>query len=368
MTVRVGNMTFSDWVSLPFRDKWTDTFIFRIDAQACIPPFEYAPLLRRIVARVRRKRSCASLWVKVDGPGDWFVIEVRKSLKGLKMPHAVTHAGRKVEYKNFSFPPTLLHSPLPHPPIVEEKLLSITEEELRCLQVLGRMKKGNEDEIASLAGLPNDATRNILTTLKQRNLVEYKSSPRIKRGKSKPTQLDLFSSWHTTSEGLSVALRSWGVPKGMQFTARLEKHLSQIGNGHRTRARIWSAWLKSAWPQVEIWANWSEVRLPEVLVIPDGLVWGRIDGYETLFWLEVGDGHKSREQIIRITQIRLNQGLRFCKRTGVRLVYTQLSTKWVHDSARWGLTNLSPEVAVVMGDQRKIRELPVLEWGKITAN
>ena len=36
-------MTFSDWVSLPFQDGWTDTFIFRIDAQACIPPFEFAP-------------------------------------------------------------------------------------------------------------------------------------------------------------------------------------------------------------------------------------------------------------------------------------------------------------------------------------
>ena len=45
MTVRIGNMTFSDWVSLPFEGGWTDTFIFRIDAQACLPPFRLRPAL-----------------------------------------------------------------------------------------------------------------------------------------------------------------------------------------------------------------------------------------------------------------------------------------------------------------------------------
>jgi hypothetical protein len=368
MTVRIGKMMFSDWTSLPIGNRYTDTFIFRIDAQACLPPFVYAPLLRRIVAHVRQKRSCASLWVQVDSPGEWFVIEVRKSLRGLKMPHAVTLVGAEVEYRDFSVPPTLLYSALPAPPKVEHNLPSVSSAELRCLQVLGRMTKGNEDELASLAGRSSESTRDALTILEQESLVEYKPNPKVGRGKSKPTQLEMFSSWHLTSEGLSIALRSWGVPKGTQFTSRLEKHLSQIGSGHRTKARIWSRWLKSAWPQAEIWASWSEVRLPDISVIPDGLAWGRIDSYESLFWLEVGDGHKSREQIIRITQIRLHQALKFCKRTGVRLVYTQLSTKWVHDSARWGLTNLSQEAAVVMGDQRTFGILPVLEWGKATSS
>jgi hypothetical protein len=282
------------------------------------------------------------------------------------MPYAVTHAAEPPDHWDFSIPPTLLHSRLPDPPNVKDKPSSVTREELRCVQALGRMKKGHEDEIASLAGLSFECTKAALTILKLKNLVEYKPSSKVMRGKFKPAQLELFSSSYLTSEGLSTALRSWGVPKGTQFTSRFEKHLSQIGSVHRTRARIWSSWLKSAWPQAEIWASWAEVCLPEVFVIPDGLAWGRIDGYESLFWLEVGDDHKSREQIIRITQIRLDRALKFCKRTGVRLVYTQLSTKWVHDSARWGLTNLSPEVAVVMGDQRKFGELPVLEWRKIT--
>lgn len=284
------------------------------------------------------------------------------------MPYAVTFAGEQVDYRDFSVPPTLLHSALPYPPIVENKSRSATREQLRCLQALGRMKKGNEDEIASLAGLSNDVARNVLAILEQKGLVVYKSSPRIKRGKPKAVQLDLFSSWHLTSEGLSIALRSWGVPKGTQFTARLEKHLSQIGSGHRQKARTWFTWLKSAWPHAEIWAAWAEVRLPEVSVIPDGLAWGRIHGYETLFWLEVGDGHKSRKQITTVTRRRLDQALRFCKRTDVRLVYTQLSAKWVHEAARWACTDLPEELAVAMGDQRRFGALPILEWSKVTAD
>src|SRR3989304_5281282 len=45
----------------------------------------------------------------------------------------------------------------------------------------------------------------------------------------------------------------------------------------------------------EIWTRWSQLRVQAQYVVPDGLAWGRIQGYETLFWLEVGDGHKSRD-------------------------------------------------------------------------
>ena len=368
MTVRIGDVTFSDWISLPFPGGWTDTFIFRISAQACVPPVAYAPLLRRIVAHVRRKRSCASIWVQVDSLGEWFVLEVQRSLKGLKLPFVVTRPGEEVDYLQFPYPPQLLHAPLPRPPIVDKRLPSVTLEELRCLQSLGRMEKGNEDEISSLADLSVDATKNVLATLGEKELVVYKTSPKIKRDKSRSAQLEMFPLWHTTPKGLSVALRSWGVPKGIEFTSRLEKNRPQIGYRHRTIARIWPAWLKSAWPQAEIWAGWSEVHIPGISVIPDGLAWGRIQGYETLFWLAAGDEHKSRSEITELTGKRLKQAWKLCKRTGVRLVYTQLSTNWVHEAARWAFANLPKEVAVVMGDQRRTGELPVLEWGKATDN
>jgi len=366
MAVRIGKMTFSDWVSLPFQDGWTDTFIFRISALACIPPFDYAPLVRRMAGHANKKRPGASLWVHVDSPGEWFVAEVKRSLLGLALPYAVTRAGDELKYLDFSIRPSLFDAPSPPPPIMDDEPESVSPQELKCLRVLGRMKKGNEDEIASLADLPVEITTNLLAGLSERNLVVYKISPKIKRSnKSRPEQMDLFSLWHNRPRGLSLALRSWDAPKGTQFTSRLEENLPQIGNGHRHIARIWPAWLKSAWPQSEIWTGWSEVRIPGISVIPDGLAWGRIQGYETLFWLEVGDGHKRRDKITEITANRLDKAWELCKRTGVRLVYTQLSTNWVHEAARWACIELAKDVAVVMGNQRRFGELPNMEWGKI---
>jgi len=368
MTVRIGDMIFSDWVSLLFQDGWTDTFIFHISAFACIPPFNYGEPLKRMASHVRRKRPGASIWVQVDSPGEWYVAEVKRSLPGLTLPYAVTRAGEELNYLDFSFPPKLLYSRSQPPPIVEEKYQSISQEELRCLQALGRMEKGNEHEVASMAGLLVDITSHLLSNLEVKKLVVYKTSMKIKRDKSKPVQMDLFPLWHTRSKGLSLVLRSWGVPKGIEFKSRKEENLQQVGSEHRHISRVWPVWLKSAWPHAEIWAGWSEVRIPGISVIPDGLAWGRIQGYETLFWLEVGDGHKGRDKITDITTKRLEQARKLCNRTGVRLVYAQLSTNWVHEAARWACVNLPKEAAAVMGNQRRFGELPMMEWGRIVIN
>ena len=98
MTVRVCDVTFSDWVSLPMEGRYSDTFIFRISSQACLPPFVYAPLLRRIVAKIRHKRPCASLWVQVDAPGQWFAVAIHNALRGLNLPFIVTQEGETPNY------------------------------------------------------------------------------------------------------------------------------------------------------------------------------------------------------------------------------------------------------------------------------
>ena len=368
MTVRICDMTFSDWVSLPFQNGWTDTFIFRIDAQACIPPFEFGPLLKRMAAHTFSKRSSASIWVQVDAHGEWYTAEVMRSLKGSSLPFVVTRAGITPNFIDFSFRPPLLYSQTKPPPIVEDKQQSVSWEELRCLQALSRMVKGSEQEVASLVGLPVDITVDLLESLQAKKLAVYEISPKIKRDKSKPEQMDLFPLWHPESKGLSIALRSWGVPIGLDFKNRTEENLQQIGTPHRYISRNWSEWLKSAWPHAEIWTGWSEVRIPGISVIPDALAWGKIQGYETLFWLEVGDEHKRRDKITDITARRLDQACELSERTGVRLVYAQLSTHWVHEAAKWACVELPDEVAVVMGNQSKFGELPMLEWGKANLN
>lgn len=62
MTVRFGNITFSDWTSLEYEGGFTDTFIFHIDAMNGLPPFGYRPLLKRMASRFKNKRRGASLW------------------------------------------------------------------------------------------------------------------------------------------------------------------------------------------------------------------------------------------------------------------------------------------------------------------
>lgn len=362
MTVRIGKMTFSDWISLPFDGGWTDTFIFRIDALACIPPFDYAPLIKRLVAHTRLKRPSASLWIQVDGPGEWFVVEIRRALQGLHLPFAVTQSGAELDILDFSHPLTLLYSASQRPPVIETISPTLLLEELYCLQALCRMQIGTCDEIASLSGLPVDRTERLLFTLKDKGLTECEfraASGQLPKWIRKDPRF-----WRVCGKGLSLTLRSWGVPHGIEFTSRLEENLQDIGNTHRHLARLWPAWLKAAWPQAEIWTGWSEVRIPELTVIPDALAWGRIEGYETLFWLEVGDGHKSKKEITEATQKRLNQASALCARSKVRLVYTQLSRKWVHEAARWACAPLTNEVAVVLENWQLVGDLPVFEWGR----
>ena len=368
MTVRLGNMTFADWVSLPYEGGWTDTFVYRVSSQACLPPFAYAPVIKRLTTlKVRNLRKSMSLWVQVDAPGEWFAIELLHALKGLQVPYAVTD-GRTPEKVDFSVPPWLGVSDSGRPPAVPDEPNLVSPEELLCLQALGRMVKGKPDEIAALAGLSHWNINRMLFDLEERELVVFKTGCRLTRKgpvKSKP---DPFPLWHITRQGTSLALRSWGVPKTVTFDtwARQEKFLHLITGKHRSKSRLWPDWLKTAWPQAEIWTGWAEVKLPKPLkTIPDALAWGRIQGYETLFWLEVGDDHKSKKEIEDNMRVRLRDALILAKRTNVRIVFAFLGPKWVQNAASWAFEKLPPEIGVVMSGWTKFGELPVLEWGKV---
>ena len=228
--------------------------------------------------------------------------------------------------------PRLFSPSLNRPHAIDNGFSHVSMDARKCLQVLGRIRKGNEDEIASLAGLSKEATLDVLYGLKKNRLVEHKIGKKIQKDKSKPVEMDPFPLWHPTRNGLSIALRSWGASKQVDFSKVKELNPDKICTPHRNTSRRWWAWQRSAYPRAEIWTGWSETHLPGISVYPDALTWGRIQRYETLFWLEVRDEHKRSDEIEEITKIRLASALEFCQRTGVNLVYAQIGPKWVQRS------------------------------------
>jgi hypothetical protein len=367
MTVRIGDVTFSDWVSLKYEGGYTDTLIFHIHALNGLPPFVYRPLLQRLVAHLNQKRPGASLWIQVDSPGAWYLAEVKRSiLPGLGLPYVVTSFFEEPDYYSFSYRPGLFYSSRCPPSSVEDGFSHVSLEELKCLQVLGRIRKGDESEVASLARLPESLTYDILHSLQKSGFAVLKIGEKIQKDKSVPKEMDPFPMWHPTRAGLAIALRSWGASKKVHFSGFKELNSYQIGTPHRNTSRMWPAWLRSSYPNAEIWIGWSEVQIPGASVIPDALAWGRIQGYETLFWLEVGDEHKKGLEIEDITQKRLREAIKLCQRTGVRLVYAQVGPNWVQKAACWGIEQLPSDVAVIMSGWSRHERLPNVEWGGIT--
>ena len=98
---------------------------------------------------------------------------------------------------------------------------------------------------------------------------------------------------------------------------------------------------------------------------PDALAWGRLDGWETLFWMEVESGHSSREVLWRKLSRRLNQAYAYTQSLNVRLVFVLLAMPWVQEAARHVLTGVPDTMAVVTGDWKDFGRLPVVEWGKV---
>ena len=234
----------------------------------------------------------------------------------------------------------------------------VSMDELKCMRVLARIQEGLVSEIASLADLDEVTVTNAIASLRKKKLLLPASEQEDAKIKA--------PYWQLSRSGLSYTMRRWNAPPKIDFTNRREGDSGDIRTPHRHVSRMWPSWLRSAYPKAEIWMGWSEVRIPGISVRPDALAWGRIQGFETLFWLEVGDNHKGSEEIVDITRIRLEQALVFCRRTGIRLVYAQLSPNWVKKIACWAFENLPIDVAVVIGDKNKFGELPTVEWGGIS--
>lgn len=352
MSVCVGATVFDEWHSLPLMGGWTDTFVFIMPADAGLPPADYARLLRRMTPMVTKLRRSASLWVKIGAaPGQWYANVVRQTLRGIPLPYAVTAADQPPAVTDFSFPPWTDVVPSPPPPQADfTRDIGLTAPETTVLRVLARLADGYTAEIASLAGMDRTTTRTVLRKLHEQKLIE-------------PMADSDYPRWKATRRGISLALRSWGVPPQIPFTARRENRL-QTGSEHQRPARLWTAWLRRAWRHADVWTGWSELALDRNLY-PDALAWGRLNGYETLFWLEVETGHLSREQIRVKTRRRFLAAASYTRKQGVRLVFCVLAPHWVREAVATIFTEISEDTAVAIGDWKSFGELPLVGFGEM---
>lgn len=272
---RVGRLFFHGWRSMELRaGEYSDTFIFNVDTSSCLPPGEYAYPLKRMARTLAALRRSASLWIKTDSWG-WFSEELRRTLAGATLPFFV--GPNEPKYINFSFRPWVDIFPSPAPPQRPHEVSGHEAEEIVTLRVLARLRSATTDEIAAQGALSLADAGKATKTLSAANLIEQVAA----------------NEWSIRRPGLSVGLRSLGLPPGVSIAS--ERNHS--GGDHRRVSRLWTGWLRH-WPGVVVRGGWSEVRLPNSgRMMPDALAWCSIDGRETLCWLEAEVSHGSRKKL-----------------------------------------------------------------------
>jgi len=225
--------------------------------------------------------------------------------------------------------------------------------------VLARLEQAYTLEVASLAGCSRPTARKALKSLCEQKLLDFIPESSNAR----------YPYWETRRGGVSLALRSWGVSAGVSFPRRKERRYggkkrndSQkvlfVGGRHRNTSRLWPAWLRTAWPdRATIWAGWSEVFLGGAR--PDALAWGLLDGRETIFWLEVESGNRSKVEIAKKAIRSINKAIQYVGSfSGLDLVVAFLGPPWVIGGIRDVLGDIPGQVAVVLAGWTDFGLLP----------
>ncbi len=366
MAIKIGDLLFHDWLSYPRNGGWSDIFIFKMSPYHGLPPGDYAKVVRKLANLLVKIRSSAGIWVLVATPDSWYTLAVKYALWDFPLPLAVTKPKVMPDPKDFTYGPYFTRE---HPPPLEStepyvQKSALTNIELACLRVLARSDCAYSKEIASLTGVEESEAVQAMERLAGDKFVE------LKPGKWKPY-------WKIRRPGVAYVLRSWWMPPGKTISMWRERgypackerdasayrsRRSSSGR-HRRTARLFPAWLRQAWPRADIIAGWTEVTCYGAR--PDALCWGKLDGVETLIWLEVESGNRSRWNLQSKILRRFSRGLIYARTHQIRLVFVVLGPFWVRNAIVPGFTNLPPDVAVVFEDWKAFGWLQAPSWGKV---
>ena len=378
MAVRVGSAIFENHVSIEITpNKWTDTFVLPIRHDMALPPWDYAEAANTVIPTLEKFRRGATLWVPVTTPGQWYLDEVKYALRNASIPVAVTRGDKTPGILDFSRPPGIFDIPCKAgAPVDPSPAWGLSENALRSLLVMARLTAAYTNEVASCCMIEDRACRSALWELEKRGYIEYHendthidshlSSARQRSSKGEKKQVDIWPYWRIRRPGLSAALRAWGVPAGAVFSNRSEKN-RLLDSVHRRRSRQWPKWVSKALSHAEIYAGWSEVGIPGLKANPDALAWGRIQGFETLFWLEVESGHSSKNSILDKTTVRWLKANGYAQAIEVHLVFVFLAMPWVRDAARLAFMDVPRTSAVIIADwsRQNFGRLPFPKWGEV---
>jgi hypothetical protein len=334
------------------KDVVFDVFKHHISYKDGLLPYAQARIIDLISNRLIKARQYPALWVSVDAPGGWYAVEVKRLVKK-KIPMTIQPAWKTTaieqNFSQFIQPTYLREGDLPIlSPRFDPVDFGIKESALRVLQIMARLKTAYRPEIASLAGFSETHIRNLLQQLQAKNLIERR-------------QIGKYEGYAIRTKGLSLAHRSWNIPKGVHFS----KHRGEFryaGERHRRVSRRWRAWLESAYPNIEIWESWTEVPLFDG--IPDALAWGRKGEHEILLWLEVDSGHSSEKMMRHNYLRRLHNAYQHAKRMRIPIIFCIMGPPWVVNFFPQCTPPLPPNLAVIGQDWRAFGRLPVYEFGR----
>jgi hypothetical protein len=341
--------------------QWTDTFVYSISCRDGLPPWDYARAVSTNISTLEKYRRGASLWIQVDSPGKWYVEQVRKALYGLPIAIAVTRKGIEPALYDFSLiPPRFPRPSRQAPEFPNWQPETVSDDALQVLHVLVRIREGYTAEIASLAGFGKWKTRKRLEDLAEQGLTFHNANP----PKNWDIQKQYYPFWQLQRKGISLALRSWRVSKGMKFSAYKERR-NNPNSRHRRTSRLFMDSMRKSWRGAEIWTGWSEVQIPRERTAPDALAWGRFDGHEALFWLEVEGGGTSGKKIMERSTKRFQKAILYAQSNDVHLVFVLLAKPWAGQAARLAFAGVPENVTVIVADWKKFGKLPVPQWGRV---
>lgn len=352
------------WNPGQVNNKWLDLFEYHVNSRDGLPPSARAEAVIVVMKRLNARRRAPCLHVVVDSPGRWYTTALNDSLRGYSQPIAIKGSREGLTFSDFYRMPGLFPVKPAAPDfrvqMFDESLLNRKERsKLQILRNLARVSFAGTKEIASLAGLSHTYARKLLPELVLDRFVEYHNDGFGGKARSYPV-------WEIKRAGVQYVHQSWNIPGNMKFRG-VRAEQKYAGQKHRKIARLWRAWLTKAYESYfEIWQVWPELALESAY--PDALAWGSYDGVETLAWLEVESGKKSRKDLAKDIVSRFILAKKLAEWFEIQIIFVVLAQPWVLRSlATHGFFIIPENVALAFENWRNFGSLPEPIFGKFNS-